>query len=535
MPVSINPYKGAWTNTQVIHLLKRTMFGARIDDIAYFQKRTVTQAIDELLIPQKNVTLPLNNYSGVNAYVDTTGLKLGETWVNSKYGDGNDNGRRLTSMKAWWVGQLIDQQRSLEEKMTLFWSNHFSTQTSTVLDARFIYRTQNTIRTLSLGNFKAMAKAVTIDPGMLVYLNGRSSTLTAPDENYGRELQELFTVGRGLNSKYTEDDVKAAAKVLTGFQVIQDPVGYTFNANRHDKTDKTFSAFYGNKVIKGRTGADGEKEVDDLLDMIFAQNEVASFLCRELYRFFFYYDITAEVEQNFITPLAKVFRDNNYEIKPVLKVMFLSEHFYDATISGAIIKAPLDSVVGLCREAGVVFPTVADDLDSTYTFWRNIQQQAAVLQQDIGDPPNVSGWQAYYQEPQYHELWISTDTYPKRKTFTDLMVGTSSNVPSGFQKNGKKISVDAISLVKKLKNPENPNLLIDQLLEVFYRVDIAKEIKDAWKKDIVLKGQSTDSYWTDAWNAHLAKPSDTMAKGIVESILRGLLFTIVTQPEYQLS
>lgn len=535
MPVSINPYGGIWARSQVIHLLKRTMFGAKIEDINYFQKRTLAQTIDELLTPQKNVSPPLNNYSGVNGYVDTTGLQLGQTWVNSKAGDGNDNFRRVSSMKAWWVGQMISQERSLEEKLLLFWANHFSTEMDTVNDARFIYRTQNLIRTNAFGNLKSLTKAITIDPGMLIYLNGNVNSATAPDENYGRELQELFTLGKGPNSKYTEDDVKAAAKVLTGYQIVRDPVGYIFNANRHDKTDKTFSAFYGNKVIKGRTGADGEKELDDLLDIIFAQNEVAMFMCRKLYRFFFYYDITSEIEQNFITPLAKIYRDNNYEIKPVLKTMLMSEHFFDASIAGAMIKSPLDSVVGLCREAGIVFPTVTEDLDSTYTFWLNMQQQSAVMQQDIGNPPNVSGWQAYYQEPLFHEIWINSDTYPKRKTFTDRMIGTSTSSPTGYSKNGKKISVDTIALAKKLQNPEDPNLLIQQLLEIFYRIDIAKEIKDSWKKDIVLKGQSTDAYWTDAWNAYIAKPTDTVAKNTVEGILKGLLYTIVTQPEYQLS
>jgi uncharacterized protein (DUF1800 family) len=535
MAVSINPYKGTWGRTQVIHLLKRTMFGAKPDDVNYFTKKTLTQVVDELLLPQKNVTEPLNNYN-INGYVDTTGIKQGETWVRALYGDGNDNGKRRTSMKSWWVSQMIGQERSLEEKMTLFWSNHFATEMDTINDARFIYRLQNVLRTNSLGNFKVLTKAVTIDPGMLVYLNGYVNTATAPDENYGRELQELFTVGKGPNSKYTEDDVKAAARVLTGYQITRDPVNYTFNINRHDKTDKTFSAFYGNKVIKGQTTAAlAQSEVDELLNMIFATNEVAMYVCRRLYQFFFYYTITPEIETNFITPLAKVFRDNNYDIKPVLKTMFNSEHFFDVSIVGALIKSPLDTVVGLCREMDIVFPTITEDLDAAYVLAGNMREQAATMQQDIGDPPNVAGWPAYYQDPQYHELWINADTYPKRKTYTDRMIGTAATAATGYSRNGRKIAVDVIALAKRMQNPEEPNLLIQQLLEILYKVDVTKEIRDTWKKDILLKGQSTDIYWTDAWNAYIAKPTDTMAKNTVEAILRGLIFTIVTQPEFQLS
>jgi uncharacterized protein (DUF1800 family) len=534
MPVSTNPYKGPWTRNQVIHLLKRTMFGARIEDINYFQRRTLEQTIDELLQPQKGVTPPVNNYN-TGGYVDTTGVKLGETWVTAAYGDGNDNGRRRSSLKSWWVGQMLNQQRSLEEKMLLFWHNHLATEMDVVDDARYLYKYHNLLRTFTFGNFKTLVRQVSVDPAMLIYLNGFLNTATAPDENYARELFELFALGKGPNSKYTEDDVKAAARVLTGYQVSRTNVAYTFNAGRHDNKDKQFSSFFGNRVIKGQTGANGEKELDELIDMTFAQNEVAMFICRKLYRFFFYYEITAEVEEKFITPLAKVFRDANYEIRPLLRAMFLSEHFFDTQISGALIKGPLDSVVGLCRETAVVFPDPVADVEGAYSSWNNIRGQASTMQQDIGDPPNVSGWQAYYQEPQFHELWINTDTYPKRKTYTDRMVGTD-RAPQGFTSSNRKlVAVDALAFAKRLPNPEEPNLLIDQILEVFYRYPVPKETKDAWKRDILLKGQSSDYYWTDAWNAHIARPTDAAAKTLVESYLRQLLNAIVSEPEYQLS
>jgi uncharacterized protein (DUF1800 family) len=152
----------------------------------------------------------------------------GGVWVNAPYGDGTINSRRITSFKSWWTGQMLTQQVSLREKMVLFWHNHFSTQTATVSDSRYIYKHNNLLRTMAFGNFKELVKQITIDPAMLRYLNGYASSKTAPDENYARELQELFTMGKGPNSKYTESDVKAAARLLANLAafLMSDFSGY---------------------------------------------------------------------------------------------------------------------------------------------------------------------------------------------------------------------------------------------------------------------------------------------------------------------
>src|SRR6185436_6355689 len=212
---------------------------------------------------------------------------------------------------------MINQDRSLREKMTLFWANHFGTETVDVAISGFMYKHHNLLRQSALGNFKQLIKAVTIDPGMLRYLNGYLNTNTAPDENYGRELQELFTIGKDpVNNQapYSEDDVKNAAKVLTGWRINGTTFVSFFDGNRHDATNKQFSAFYNNTIITGRTGANGALETDDLLTMIFTKNEVAEFIVRKLYRWFIYYKIDAAAETNVIQPLAAIFRSSNYDI-----------------------------------------------------------------------------------------------------------------------------------------------------------------------------------------------------------------------------
>jgi len=187
---------------------------------------------------------------------------------------------------------------------------------------------------------------------MLRYLNGYLNTKTSPDENYGRELQELFTVGKGPDSKYTEDDVKAAAKILTGFRInpFSSPISYFFLFTDHDTSTKQFSAFYGNKKITGRAFNDGEKELDDLVQMLFDNTETARHICRKLYQFFVYYEITSDVEQNIIRPLADIFRQNNFQFKPVLEKLFKSQHFYDSLNLNCVIKSPLDYSIGMIRE-----------------------------------------------------------------------------------------------------------------------------------------------------------------------------------------
>ena len=263
------------------------MFGANPDDINYFKSKTLNQAVDELLQPQILPDPPLNFYDTAE-YKDPQGIKFGETWVNAIYGDGTVNSRRRASYKYWWVMQMTNQKRNVHEKMVLFWHNHFSTEVNEVDDARYAYLYNTVLRKNALGNFKDFVRQITLDPAMLKYLNGRLNTKNAPDENYGRELQELFTIGKGAGSKYTEDDVKAAAKVLTGYGINGDKMTFTTNVNNHDTSDKKFSAFYNNTIIKGIAGANFDKELDDMLTMIFSVEEVSKFICRKFYQYFVY-------------------------------------------------------------------------------------------------------------------------------------------------------------------------------------------------------------------------------------------------------
>jgi hypothetical protein len=262
--------------------------------------------------------------------------------------------------------------------------------------------------------------------------------------------------------------------------------------------------------------------------MIFSTQETAKYICRRLYRWFVYYDIDSTVEATIIVPLADLLRTNNYEIKPILDILLKSEHFFDALAKGCLIKSPVDLVVAICREFNVQFP-VATDYVSNYGMFNYLVNWAGNMQQNIGDPPDVSGWKAYYQEPQFYEIWINSDTLPKRNQFTDTMV------QSGYTFNGKKMIVDGAEFAKTLSNPGDPNILIDDILTIIFRIDISAASKTQLKTDILLGGQSSDYYWTDAWNLYISTPGNASNTATVKNRMRDLLKYFMDLSEYQLA
>ncbi len=542
----LNPYGGIFGRAELIHLLKRTMFGAKKADIDALQGKTLSQVMDILLtVPTTDPAPPLNNYT--NTTTPDVNVPLGQTWVYAPE-DGNLAGQRRNSLKSWWVGNMLNQNLSIHEKMVMFWHNHFSTR---VVDTSPSYFWPHIVmlRKNALGNFKTFVKDVTLDPNMLRFLNGYRNVKAAPDENYGRELQELFTMGKEPQD-YTEADVKATAKVLTGWKVRQEtykinPADTTevlkyrwasyFSMNDHDVTNKQFSAAYANTIIQGKTGIDGgNAEIDALLNMIFATNDAAKYICRKLYRFFVYYKVDAVTEANVIAPLADIFKQNNFDIKPVLKALLSSEHFFDAANTGCVIKSPVDYLIGLNRELNVVFPASADYV-AQYNAWYAILANGNGLSaqgQNIGDPPNVAGWQAYYQAPLYHEFWVNTDSFPKRLRFTDQLL-----TPGGFGLGvGKKFAINPVTFTDSLGTlAQDPNTLVDSVLELLYRVPVSSNFRAYLKTTILLDTQASDHYWTDAWAAYKAAPTNAMVLNIVTTRLTKFYKFLLDSPEYQLS
>lgn len=527
----LTPYAGPWTTAEVAHLLKRTMFGSKKADIDYFRSMSVSQAVDALLNISPAPAPPVKNYdnTGIAGGDPELSIAAGTTWINTPTADEEANEKRIGSWKIWWTGLLINQDRSITEKLVLFWHHHFSTEANMYRNGIAAYRHYVLLHQMALGNFKQLVRGVTLDLAMLRYLNGYLNIKDAPDENYGRELQELFTLGKENNPNYTEADVIAAAHVLTGWTI--DPATETvkFDPAKHDPNNKTFSSFYGT-TITGRSDATaGDAELDDLLTMVFNKKiAVSEFIVRKLYRWFCYYIIDASTETNVIKPLAQLFRDGNWEIKPVLATLFKSEHFFDPLNQGCLIKSPVDLTIGLCREFNVQFPAAAD-YSNVYNMWGHVQDQAGNMQQNIGDPPSVSGWPAYYQLPQFHEMWINSDTLPKRNIFSDQLITI------GYMRDGATLKIDPVAFAKTLPNPADPNALINDSLDILYRVPLSDAAKQAIKKQILLSNQEQDYYWSNAWNAHIGNPGNDAAYQIVNMRLQSMYKYFMNLAEYQLS
>jgi uncharacterized protein (DUF1800 family) len=526
----LEPYTGLWGKDQIFHLLRRTTFGPSPADAQVFQTMNMSRALDTILSPSAVDSKPLATDSREM-------VAVGDTWVYANAKDPNSTfdptSARIVSHKSWWAGLMLQQSASVMEKMVLFWHNLLVTERDVVNEPRLSWRYTDILRRYALGNWKDMVLELTVDGGMLRYLNGNVNTRTNPNENYGRELQELFTIGKGPiagpgdYTTYTEADVKAAAKVLTGWQddttVLPQPGvrPSKFTLTRHDTSDKQFSNRYGNTVIKGNI--DGLVEINALLDMIFAQEETAKYLCRKLYRWFVYYVIDDATEANVIVPMANLLRQNNYNVLPVLRALFQSAHFYDPLNIGCMIKNPLEFAVGIPRIFNLPYPA---DVTTRYKVYYYIATQAAAMQQDIADPPAVAGWPAYYQSPQFYELWINSDTLPRRATLSNLLV------KSGYNTSGFKYGADLLTFTATLSDPTNIDSLIDETTRLIFAIPLTSSQK-LFLKQTLIPGLP-DYEWTLEWGAYTADPGNATKKNAVLTKLQALYAFMLSMPEFQL-
>jgi uncharacterized protein (DUF1800 family) len=521
----LEPYEGPWETAQVTHLLRRTLFGAKWEDIRFFLEMSPGEAVQYLLAsPPSPPPPPVNDYNGENDFIDPD-VPAGETWINAPRNN-EAEGHRIWTLKCWWYGNIIEQDRSIVEKMTLFWHNHIPIEFYGVFFGRWDYRYLETLRAHALGNFRSLVRAVTLDHAMLHYLNGQYNGAGAPDENYARELQELFCIGKGPDANYTEGDVQAAARILTGWRVDYETDEVKFFPWAHDTEDKQFSAFYGNRLISGRNEQSGAEELDELIDMLFDNHECALFLCRKLYRFFVHHDIDALTEEIVIIPLAEILRANNYEVVPVLQTLFSSQHFFDQSRKGALLKSPADFLASLYREFGTPIPP-RELLRDRRQHNSHLVWISSVMSQNLGDPPNVAGWPAYYQIPAFDKAWITTNSLPRRAQFTDwiLWAGISTD---NFQ---SKLRI--LDIVEKIPEASDPNKLIDHLLAWMYSIEVTDKFKTKLKA-ILLASQLDDFYWTDAWINYLSDRNNEMRRNVVQNRLTNFFYTLLHQPEYHL-
>lgn len=526
----LSTYTGTWTKTQVRHLLRRTMYGHKKSEINQLLGMSPAQAVSYLL---NNIPVPANpplNYYQ-NIYADTSGITLGQPWVNAPFiQDGTLDYYRRVSIRAWWMENIVNTNTSIIEKMIIFMHNFFPVEFRLTGDPRFSYKYLDLLRTHALGNLKTFVTELSKDGAMLFYLNGHYNIKNSPDENYARELQELFTVGKYGTTIYSETDVQEAAKVLTGWRRDNTTLSVNFNSALHETANKQFSSYYGNTLITGQSGAAGANELTDLINMIFTkQQDIAKYFARKLYRFFVYYDIDATVESTIIAGLAQTMINNNWEIKPVIQQLLQSDHFFDPLTMDCYIRTPMDYFLGTFRTFSASVDT-SYSLEDKYKTYYKLSELCSITAQTPGDPPAVSGWPAFHQIPYFHEMWINSDTIPKRMYLSESLISTNGMYVSA----NARLKWDVLKFAESLDNPGNAASLVAESVDLLFGIGLSQTLRDDIKNTTLLNS-ITDAYWTTLWNAYIANPSNQANANSVRIRLQSLYQRLLLMAEHHLA
>ncbi len=521
---SLSPYTGSWTKAEAAHLLRRTLFGPTNQQILDTVSLGMNAAVSSLL------TMPVTGQPLAYDPGETVAA-FGSTWVNSLYPTGNTQpceSARLTSLAAWMIERVNKEQYSIAEKMCLFWQNHFAAEAC--LDSVANYNYVKLIYDHALGNFRDLVKQMTIDPCMLLFLNGATNNVFDPNENYAREFLELYSIGKGPQTgpgdytNYTEDDVAAGAKIFTGWipenlrSSAAAPVS-TYNSILHDQTTKQLSYHFGNATIPNG----GASEYSNYIDLVFQQDACATFICSKLYRYFVNYDLTTDVMTNVVADMAQTLITNNYDILPVMQQLLTSEHFYDISVRGAIIRGPIENVFGMFNATGSV-PNF--DLVTNYTIYLNMYYIMDAMGQSYLAPPSVGGWTAYYLAPSFSKLWVNSSLLKLRSDFASWQT-----VYGGFNINGNAFQIDALTYLDGLSLPADATTVIDDTADVFCPKGLST-IEKLTLKAILTNGLP-DFEWTIQYNDYQSNPGDPTYSDPVRSRVELVLAKLFRMPQYQ--
>jgi uncharacterized protein (DUF1800 family) len=379
------------------HLLGRTGFGASAQQIGEFARLNRAQAVDRLLAQ-----------AGTGVRIPVPAALENFTRPEQRPRDMSEEARRAfqreqirqgIAMRAWWFEEMLTTPSPLTEKMTLFWHNHFVSSHQKVKFGQLMLDQNLLLRRHALGNFGTLLHAVARDPAMVLYLDSAQNRRDAPNENFARELMELFTLGEG---QYSERDIKEAARAFTGWSIDRQSGEYRFYRFRHDD---------GMKTVLGRSGLfDG----DEVLDILLARPATAEFLTRKLWREF----VSPEPDAAEVRRLAGVLRDARYDIRPWLRAMLASPAFWDTRNRGVLVKSPVEFVVGMVQTLQV------QGMDS-----RVLALASRQLGQDVFAPPNVKGWPGGF-------AWLTSSTLLARKQVAERLFRASEREAPMMRESG---------------------------------------------------------------------------------------------------
>ena len=561
---------GDWDYDKAAHLVERAGFGATPAEIERLAAMTPEAAVDSLVefTAIDNRAAPAFESSpiwdpGMDPFPNSraeavriareTGTSMGvamlpegeprrlQPVVNTFFYGLRSNAMETQRLATWWGERMLTTRRPLEEKLTLFWHGHFATGAGKVRDARMMLRQNEMLRANAAGNFRDLLVGILTDPAMLVYLDNGENRKDHPNENFGRELLELFTMGVG---NYTERDIREASRAFTGW--TNDALEFRFDTENHD---------YGEKTFLERTGAfDGE----DIIDIVLETPVTAEFIAGKLYRFLVREELDAATRRE----LGDTFRDAGYELRPLLRRMFLSRDFYSTASYATQIKSPVQLVVSTYRKLGLTrLPTIPD-----------FNRLAAGLGQTLFNPPNVAGWAG-------GRTWITPALLLQRGNLfrgvlfpdRDGFWAPDRNVPGIYARVGRRLAEGMNITAATQEGDAESSRLVDRDEEYNTRyggymgyvmafdrlIPIPRATADL---DLVGLVTAEDATTAEAIVDHFVRrflrvPVDDAARAVlverlrqdlggdrlpppgprVEGALRSLLYLVLSAPEYQLA
>jgi uncharacterized protein (DUF1800 family) len=476
-----------WDFDTAAHLLVRAGFGGSPSEIQNFRTLGSERAVDSLInapvdgYPSPTWATPYDE-DGLRAQIQVASTPEEKQMANQlrqkKFNE------EMKDLSLWWLTRMVDTPSPLIEKMTLFWHGHFATSGQKVRPAYKMWLQNETFRQNALGNFRTLVKAVSRDPAMMIWLDTVQSKREHPNENFSREVMELFTLGEG---HYTESDVKEAARAFTGYRIDQPEQSFRFAPRQFDPTLKTFM------------GKIGPWNGDQILDIIVSQPQCARFIAAKIWRFFAY----DTPEPKLVDALAGEFRNFHYELRPFMKSIFLSEEFYDPQVRNSQIKSPVQFLAQALR----TFPIQLPDSNVLEFAFRQMGQVPFF-------PPNVKGWDG-------GKSWINTATLSFRyKLAHQLVEGINPQEiglpkPAAMDMSTSRPTMTTPLLVDKIVSPEDrsqPDTLIRKLYIRTFQCSPKRELTGKLRDFIATRELPLD-----------------------DNAIRELLLLMMTSPNYQVT
>lgn len=578
MPFTV--YNAPLGKKKALHLLRRTCFAYTKADVDTFANYTPSQAVDLLF---QDTALP-------EPPVDpATGL----TWIGTLSNSSQKDQDLQEYFKAWWQGQMLPDLNnpdrlsiSAREKVVFWLHTFFTAIQGTIGNSRALYYQNTLLRKFALDgaqaqdiNMKVLTQKISLDSAMIILLDGQLNVKGNPNENYARELFELYSIGKGLSGHvpptttlgdyiyFTEEDVQSAARVLSGYVVDDkwltiDPdtslprakvnAGANGTVSTHDEKDKVFSNRLGNRVIAADTSllingkpseASMHDELKQLIDLVYEQTETHKHVCRRLYRYYMYHLINPTIDNDLIADLVTTFVANNFKIEPVIRKIVTSVQFYDSVDAdvkndqfGSIIKSPLELAINTLSMFEVNIPDNQAELVDRYAYFDKLNEYCSDMGMRFMNPSDVAGHEAYYQYPIYNRAWINSMNLSQRYNFI-LRVSGMESMESPIKLNfyafvKKHFDAEAKQGIDELLKAVIPYFLPMYELGDGITVERYEYFKQRFSQLGLVDPLGANNFWKQRWPSADNFPQYKME---VSGMLADLFNALLQSPEYQLA